>query len=243
MSHFATADDLDDGGFFAHQLDTFSRWAATLKEHQPELIVHAANSAAVLRDARAHFDMVRCGIAAYGLDPFQDDAPARGLDPALQLTSYVADVKPCLAGQSVGYGRRFIAERDTYIGVLPIGYGDGWRRGLSDNADVLIDGRRLPLVGTVSMDNITVDLELGLDVRARELRGAEAVLIGGQGGQRITAEEVAGRIDTINYEVTCGLSGRVQRVYHRDGSPLQGDGAHRSLAGATGRERAVDASL
>ena len=102
--------------------------------------------------------MVRCGIAVYGMDPFGEDPAARELEPALELSSYVAEVKPCAAGESAGYGRRFIAERDTHLGVLPIGYGDGWRRGLSNNAEVLIAGRRYPLVGTVSMDNITVDL-------------------------------------------------------------------------------------
>ncbi len=215
MSHFATADDLDDGGFFAHQLATFASWAAPLKEQHPGLLVHAANSAATLREHAAHFDMVRCGIAVYGMDPFGLDAAARGLEPALELGSYVADVKRCAAGQSAGYGRRFVADYDTFLGALPIGYGDGWRRGLSNNADVLIGGRRYPLVGTVSMDTITVDL--GEDERALELRGADAILIGTQGGQRITAEEVARRLATINYEVTCGLTQRVPRLYHSDG--------------------------
>ncbi len=106
--------------------------------------------------------------------------------------------------------------------MLPIGYGDGWRRGCSNNADVLIAGRRYPVVGTVSMDNLTVDL--GPDA-PDELLGEEAVLIGGavaagsdgQGAQRITAEQVANRLGTINYEVTCALTPRVPRVYHRDG--------------------------
>ena len=129
----------------------------------------------------------------------------------------------CAAGESAGYGRRFTAARDTYLGVLPIGYGDGWRRGLSDNADVLISGRRYPLVGTVSMDNITVDL--GPDTGAERLRGEPAILIGSQGAERITAEEVARRLDTINYEVTCSLSPRVPRLHHRDGAPIEGSPA------------------
>jgi alanine racemase len=217
MTHFATADDLADNGFFAQQLAVFREWVRQLKAEQPDLVVHAANSAAMLRDADAQFDMVRCGIAIYGMDPFGRDPAARGLEPALELSSYVADVKHCKAGESAGYGRRFIAERDTWIAVLPIGYGDGWRRGLSNNADVLIAGRRHPVVGTVSMDNITVDL--GLDMDAEALRGERAILIGFQGSERITAEEVARRLDTINYEVTCGLTSRVPRTYHRDGAP------------------------
>jgi alanine racemase len=216
MTHFATADELEDEGFFARQLDTFARWARGLKEQNPQLIVHAANSAAMLRDADAQFDMARCGIAVYGMDPFGADPAERALQPALQLSSYVADVKLCRAGESAGYGRRFVAERDTYLAVLPIGYGDGWRRGLSNNADVLIAGHRHPLVGTVSMDNVTVDV--GADSGAERLRGEPATLIGIDGEQRITAEDVAAWLKTINYEVTCGLTARVARVYHRDGA-------------------------
>ncbi len=216
MTHFATADDRDDP-FFDRQLEVFSRWASDIKAAHGGVLVHAANSAAVLREQRAHFDMVRCGIAIYGMDPFGEDPSARGLDPALELTSYVAEVKRCAPGQSAGYGRRFVAQRDTSLGVLPIGYGDGWRRALSGNADALIDARRRPIVGTVSMDNLTVDL--GDAPEARALRGGEAVLIGARGEQRITAEELARAMHTINYEVTCALTARVPRIYHRDGQP------------------------
>jgi alanine racemase len=219
MTHFATADDLQDDGFFVEQLQIFTQWAATLRADQPELLVHAANSAATLRAPEAQFDMVRCGVAIYGMDPFGRDPAARGLEPALELGSCVAEVKVCAAGQSAGYGRQFVAEHDTFIGVLPIGYGDGWRRGLSGNADVLIGGLRYPLVGTVSMDSVTVDL--GPETAAPALREERAILIGFQGSERITAEEVARRLETINYEITCGLTPRVARIYHRDGIPLE----------------------
>ncbi len=219
MTHFATADDLGDEGFFERQLETFTRWAQTVKAEQPQLLAHAANSAAVLRAPDAQFDMVRCGIAVYGMDPFGEDPAPRALEPVLELSSYVAEVKACRAGESAGYGRRFVAERDTCLGVLPIGYGDGWRRGLSNNAEVLIGGRRHLLVGTVSMDNVTVDL--GVDRGVERLRGEPAILIGSQGSQQITAEAVAGRLDTINYEVTCSLTPRVPRVYHRDGVAIE----------------------
>jgi alanine racemase len=218
MTHFATADDLSDEGFFAGQLAVFTRWARTVKEAHPEVLMHAANSAATMRDAEAQLDMVRCGIAIYGMDPFGRDPAARALEPALELSSYVVEVKLFSAGQSSGYGRQFVADADTCIGVLPIGYGDGWRRGLSNNADVLVGGRRHPLVGTVSMDSVTVDL--GVEGEPRRLRGERAILIGIQGSERITAEEVARRLDTINYEVTCALTPRVLRVYHRDGVQL-----------------------
>ena len=132
-------------------------------------------------------------------------------------------MKSCRAGESAGYGRRFRAEQDTQLGVLPIGYGDGWRRALSNNADVLVGGSRYPLVGTVSMDNIAIDL--GPDALAGRLRGQAAILIGVQGPERVTAEEVARRLDTINYEVTCALSPRVPRVYERDGAPIDATAA------------------
>ncbi|HEV3228554.1 MAG TPA: alanine racemase [Solirubrobacteraceae bacterium] len=216
MTHFATADERENS-FFAEQMDRFIPWVARVRERHDGVIVHAANSAATLRTAAAHFDMVRCGVGIYGLDPFGEDPVLRDLEPALELRSWVADVKPVAPGESAGYGRRFVAERATNLAVLPIGYGDGWRRALTNNADVLIRGRRYPLVGTVSMDNITVDVGPDPDVQP----GDEATLIGASGGERITTEEVARRLGTINYEVTCALLPRVPRVYHRDGEPAQ----------------------
>ncbi|MFI5028420.1 MAG: alanine racemase [Solirubrobacterales bacterium] len=205
-THFATADE-PDSAFFDEQLEGFSQLAAAVRDEFPGLTVHAANSAAVFRDPRAHFDMARCGVALYGLDPFQGDPADRGLRPAMSLCSYVADVKRFGPGDSAGYGRTWKAETETLVGVLPIGYGDGVRRDLSNNADVLVRGRRRPLVGAVSMDNVTIDLGAETDVEP----GDEAVLIGRQGGEEILAEEWARRLGTINYEVTCGISARVPR--------------------------------
>jgi alanine racemase len=206
-THFATADE-PASDFFGEQLERFSVVAEAVRREFPDVIVHAANSAAVLRDRRSHFDMVRCGIAIYGLDPFQQDPAEHDLAPALSLHSYVADVKRFAAGDSAGYGRTWRAPAATNVAVLPVGYGDGVRRGLSNNAEVLIRGRRYPLVGTVSMDNVTIDLGPETDVEP----GDEAVLIGAQGDETILAEEVARRLGTINYEVTCGISARVPRV-------------------------------
>jgi alanine racemase len=205
-THFATADEEGDG-YLAEQLAAFTPVADAVREIAPDCTVHAANSAATLRDAATHFDMVRCGIAVYGLDPFQRDPAEHDLEPALELHSYVADVKRFEAGASAGYGRTWRAPEDTWVGVLPIGYGDGVRRGLSNNGEVLVGGRRYPLIGTVSMDNITIDLGPETDLEP----GAPAVLIGAQGSERILAEEVASRLETINYEVTCGISQRVTR--------------------------------
>jgi alanine racemase len=201
MTHFATADD--DPAFMAEQLKRFLPWADSLG-----VMRHAANSAAALREPAARLDMIRCGIAIYGMDPFHRDPAEHGLEPALEVVSYVAEVKRARAGESTGYGRRFIADRDTWIATIPIGYGDGYRRGLTGRADILVGGRRVPLAGTISMDNVTVDL----GDRPVE-RGTEAVLLGSRGSERILAEDWARALGTINYEITCGISPRVPRAY------------------------------
>jgi alanine racemase len=208
MTHFATADVRGDDHFPA-QLAEFTPFADELKRAHPAVVIHACNSAATYREPAAHFDMVRCGIAIYGMDPFGEDVALRGLAPAMALESYVAAVKRFEPGQSAGYGRSWKADRPTWVGTVPIGYGDGWRRSLSNNSDVLVGGRRYPVVGTVSMDNITIDL--GPDTSVEP--GEPVVLIGSQGGERIDAEEVARRLGTINYEVTCGLTPRVRRQW------------------------------
>jgi alanine racemase len=141
------------------------------------------------------------------MDPFHRDPAEHGLRPALELVSYLAEVKRARPGDSAGYGRRFVAERDTWLGTIPIGYGDGMRRGLTNRADVLVGGRRVPLAGTVSMDNVTVDLGPGDPPPI----GTEAVLLGARGDERILAEHWAAALGTINYEVTCGISPRVPR--------------------------------
>ena len=208
MTHFATADELGDE-HFGDQLEAFRTFVEEVG--RPELRVHAANSAAALRDPASHFDMVRCGIAIYGMDPFHDDPATHGLAPALSLHSYVAALRRFETGESAGYGRRWRAEQPTWVATIPIGYGDGWRRGLSNGSEVLIRGRRHPLVGAISMDNITVALGDDTDVEL----GDEVVLIGRQGEELILAEEVARRLGTINYEITCGLSARVRREHFR----------------------------
>ena len=207
MSHFATADEPGDE-HFRIQLERFRAWVDETRTRHPRAIAHIANSAATYRERGSHFDLVRCGIAIYGLDPFQRDPDERGLEPALALESYVAAIKRFEPGQSAGYGRTWTAREPTLVGVVPIGYGDGWRRLLSGRADVLVRGSRRPLRGAVSMDNLTIDLGSDADVE----EGDRVVLIGAQGGERILCEEVALRSDTINYEVTCALTPRVRRA-------------------------------
>lgn len=215
-THFATADERGDA-FFGEQLATFKAWVEPLRAAHPGLLAHAANSAAVLRDPASHFDLVRCGIAIYGLDPFGEDPASRDLEPALELVSYVAALKRAQPGESAGYGRRFIAQRETRLATVPIGYGDGYRRALTNQAHALLHGRRIDLVGTVSMDNVTFDVgAAGLGPKL----GDDVVLIGAQGAERITAEDLARLIDTINYEITTGITARVPRLHHRDGEAV-----------------------
>jgi alanine racemase len=208
MTHFATADERGDG-LFPAQLEEFRRFVEAVG--RDDLTAHAANSAAALREPASHFDMVRCGIAIYGMDPFHEDPAAHGLEPALSLHSWVAAVRRFEPGDSAGYGRRWTAEGRCWVATVPIGYGDGWRRGLTNDCDVLIRGRRHPVVGAVSMDNVTVRLGADTDVEV----GDPVVLIGEQGEERILAEEVARRLGTINYEVTTGLLPRVRREHVR----------------------------
>ncbi len=215
MTHLPCADE--DVERTRGEVARFAAFGERLRALRPGVVLHAANSAATLALPESRFDMVRCGVAIYGLDPFGEDAAAHGLEPALELRSYVAALKRLAPGESVGYGGTFAAREPTWIATLPIGYGDGWRRAFSDNAEVLIGGRRHPLVGRVSMDNVTVDV--GPD-GAGIAEGDEAVMLGRQGDEQVTAEELAARIDTINYEVTTALTARPTRAYHRGGIAL-----------------------
>ena len=204
MTHFATADEADRS-YFEQQLGRFEEVARRFPDH----LHHCANSAATLASPRSHMGMVRCGVAIYGLDPFQSDPFDRGLEPALELHSRIASVRRLKTGETVGYGRRWSAPGPTWVGTLPVGYGDGLQRGESASREVLVGGRRRPVVGLISMDNLAVDLGLDADAEI----GDPVTLIGPQGSERILAEEVARRTGTINYEVTCSLSSRVPRTY------------------------------
>ncbi|HST38940.1 MAG TPA: alanine racemase [Conexibacter sp.] len=215
MTHFPCADD--DLALTRRELAAFTAFGARLRELTPgPLLLHAANSPAALGLPESRLDMVRCGIAIYGLDPWGRDAAEHGLEPALELRSHVAALKPIAPGETVGYGATFTATAPGWIATLPIGYGDGFRRAFSNNGVALLDGRRRPLVGRVSMDNVCVDV--GPDPGALRV-GDPAVLIGAVGEERISAEELAQRIGTINYEITTALSARVVWEYHRDGEP------------------------
>jgi alanine racemase len=211
MTHLATADEAEgpNAPFMAEQLLRFRAAATVLADRFPGAALHAANSAATLRDPGAAFDMVRCGIALYGCSPFLDDPAAHGLRPAMSLVSYLGSVKTIRSRESVGYGRAWRAARGTRVGLVPVGYADGYARSLSGRAQVLVGGRRVPVVGTISMDQLTVDLGPG----GGDVPGDEVVLLGAQGDERITAEELAGARGTISYEITCAIGARVPRVH------------------------------
>jgi alanine racemase len=169
---------------------------------------HAANSGATLALPEAHLDLVRVGIAAYGISPGPKVAGRVDLHPAMSLRSRVAFVKRVRAGEGVSYGLRYAPEREATIATIPVGYADGYLRSLSGGGEVLIGGKRHPVAGTVTMDQLMVDCgDDPID------RGDEVVLFGAQAGQRITAEEVAGWAGTIGYEVVCAVNERVPREY------------------------------
>jgi alanine racemase len=188
MTHLATADS--DAGFARAQLERFR--SAT--EQYRHLARHAANSAAALRLPESHLDAARCGIAMYGLSPFNTDPQEDGLEPVLSWQTALAQVKRLEPGQSSGYGRRFVANAPTWIGIVPVGYADGFRRDLT-GTEVRVAGELRRVVGTVSMDSFAVELDRELPV------GAPVVLL----GHGVLAEAHARLADTINYEVVCGI--------------------------------------
>jgi alanine racemase len=188
MSHLATADE-PDPTFSREQIERFAQVAEVFEG----VTKHLANSPATLAFPEARFDAVRCGVALYGLSPFGDDPAHHGLKPVLSWRSYLAAVKSLKPGDSAGYGREFVAERATRIGVVPVGYGDGFRRGLS-GTQVVVGGSRRRLVGRISMDALTVEL-------GDEDLGAPVTLI----GDGLLVEEHARVLGTINYEITCGI--------------------------------------
>jgi alanine racemase len=198
MSHFATADA--DPDFAAQQIARFR--AAT--EPYAHLTRHLANSAAALRIPEARFDAARCGIALYGISPFGTDPAEDGLRPALAWRSHLAQVRLLQPGESTGYGRRFVAEQPTWIGIVPVGYADGFRRDMT-GTEVLVEGEPRRSVGTVSMDAFAVELGRELPV------GTEVAII----GDGLLIERHAAQAETIGYEIACGINSAPERATRR----------------------------
>ena len=208
-THFATADEADQG-YMRRQFRTFRDVLAALERAGlPILMRHACNSAATLTFPEAHLDAVRPGLALYGTQPSEEWPAPIPLRPVLSLKSRVARVRTLPPGSSIGYGRTFTTERATRVALVPVGYGDGYHRILSNRGEVLIRGQRARILGRVSMDQIVVDVSAIPNVQMED----EVVLLGPQGEDTIRAEEVARWANTINYEVTTALLPRVTRVY------------------------------
>jgi alanine racemase len=195
MTHLATADG--DPDFAAQQLERFRQ--AT--EPYADLTRHAANSAAALRIPEARFDAARCGIALYGISPFNTEPADDGLKPALSWRSHIAQVRQLQPGESTGYGRRFVADAPTWIGIVPVGYADGFRRDMT-GTEVLVDGELRRAVGTVSMDAFAVELDQRLEV------GTPVTIV----GDGLIIERHASQANTIGYEIACGINSSPERA-------------------------------
>src|SRR5476649_305060 len=215
-THFATADDPESPLFNGQrvrferargEITDMERKGREVRKEGAGPYVHAANSAALLRDSRVWYDRVRPGLLLYGIVP-PPLASTLDLTPIMTLGSRVVAVKGVRADEGVGYGVKFTAERPTTIAIVPAGYADGLDPRLAGRGSVLVRGRRAPIIGSVCMDMIIADVT-GLDVSP----GDEAVLIGSQGGDRIDVREMAAQIGTIPYEILCRIGSRIERVY------------------------------
>lgn len=214
FTHFAQS-DARDREYTQLQLNRFNVFSAQLEAagiHIPKK--HASNSGGVISYPDAHFNMVRAGIILYGLYPSDEvDQERLKIQPSLSLLSNVIFVKEVEPGTPISYGGDYVTDRVRRIATIPVGYGDGYPRSLSSKGRVLIRGRYAPIVGRVCMDQFMVDVTDIADVT----EGDEAVLIGAQGDNRITVEEIAALDGTINYEIVCQLGKRIPRVYYKGG--------------------------
>ena len=206
FTHMATADEPDSAGTLAQIARFEAMTAAIAKVHPAPIVRHAANTASIFCYPQAHYDMVRGGIALYGYPPVPG---VTGLVPAMRWVTRGVYVKTIAPGERVSYGGTFTAQRDTRVMTVPVGYADGYRRGLSGKGCVLVRGQRAPILGRVCMDQIMVDVT---DIPGAQA-GDEVVLLGRQGADCIDAEEMAAWLGTISYEVLCAPGKRVPRVY------------------------------
>lgn len=209
MTHFADA-DLRDKQFCADQMDRFESLLKSLQARGIEIpLRHAANSAAVLDYRRALFTMVRPGIMLYGYNPLPADIPGPELHPVLSLTTRIAFLKKVPAGTTISYGRTYRTGRESLIATLPVGYADGYPRSLSNRGEAIVRGVRVPIAGRVCMDMCMLDVTGVPDVGEQDA----VVLIGKEGRERISADDIAEQTGTIAYEVLCGIGSRVPRLY------------------------------
>ena len=209
FTHFATA-DASDQTWVRQQIAEFDQVIAAIRNTGMDIpIIHAANSATTMKLPEAHYNAVRPGIAMYGMNPSSEWEPAFELYPALTLKSTVSRVRELPVGAGVSYGRTFVTNRPTTAALVPVGYGDGYHRILSNKGIVLVHGQRAPIIGRVCMDQFVIDVTGIPGVQQND----EVVLVGRQGAERVSAEEVGRLAGSINYEVTTGLLPRVVRKY------------------------------
>lgn len=211
MTHFAAADEADKA-YTRMQNERFREFIASVKERGFSPTIHASNSGASIDCPDMSYDMVRAGIAMYGCYPSDEVNRSVKLKPAMSLHTKISHIKTVQTGEKMSYGCTFTALGEMRIATLPIGYADGFNRLLSNNGEVLIGGKRAKVVGRVCMDQTLVDVT---HIEGAAL-GDEAVCIGRQGKEEITADEFAQKCGTINYEILCAISPRVPRLYRRD---------------------------
>ncbi|MEA4869762.1 Alanine racemase [bioreactor metagenome] len=211
FTHFAVS-ELEDTSFTLQQAEHFRRYVEIARQNGLHPLLHASNSAAALHIPEAQFDMVRGGIAMYGCHPAGHAVAGIDLHPVLSWHTYLTHIKTIPAGEGVSYGLKFITPCDMLVGTVAVGYGDGYKRCLSGRAAVLVRGHRAHQIGTICMDQMMVDLTNIPDAAV----GDDVVLLGSQGKESITADELAEKADTISYEILLSISERVPRVYTKD---------------------------
>lgn len=207
FTHFAKSES--DADFTAKQAERFDAFVRIIQSYGHSPILHTANSGGILMHPQYQYDMVRLGISLYGCHPDGKQTKDSGLMPVMQVVSAISNLKTVHAGEGVSYGLRYIADGERRIATVPIGYGDGYKRCLTNKSDVLIGGQRCPQVGTICMDQLMVDVS---DVADAAI-GDEVVLLGMQGNACITADELADLANTISYEILLSFSERVPRIY------------------------------
>jgi alanine racemase len=216
FSHFATADCADLSRAQA-QAQRFDAFVDLLKERSVEIPIRHLDNSAGLMNFSHHYEMVRSGIVTYGMYPSDDVSPELlALEPAMQFLSRVTHVKTLPAGREISYGGTYVTEQPTVVATVPVGYADGYRRCLSGKFHVLIRGKKAPILGRICMDQMMVDVTGIPDISC----GDKVTLIGRDGDENITVEEISAAADSFNYEFVCGISRRVPRIYCRNGETV-----------------------
>ena len=217
FSHFATA-DCPDLSAARQQAELFDRFDAMLKQRGVEIRLRHMDNSAGLMNFDWHYEMVRAGIVIYGMYPSGDVDPALlNVNPALQWHSRVTHVKQLEPGRAISYGGTFVTDRPMTVATIPVGYADGYRRSLSGKFYVLIRGRRAPILGRICMDQMVVDVTGIPGVHVND----KVVLVGRDGNEEITMEQISAAADSFNYEFVCGISRRVPRFYYRQGQIIR----------------------